>query len=45
MLSSNTPQVDKEQIQEKSKLFLEQFLKLYHTKHVTPYMYEGLLGS
>lgn len=39
ILSSNAPQVSKEQIQGKSKLFLEQFLKLYHTKHVTPYMH------
>lgn len=39
MLSSTIPQQSKEEIQEASKSFLEQFLKLYHTKHVTPYMH------
>ena len=39
MLSSTSPQQSKEEIQEASKSFLEQFLKLYHTKHVTPYMH------
>lgn len=39
MLSSTGPQVSKEHVQEKSKSFLELFLKLYHTKHVTPYMH------
>lgn len=39
MLSSTGPQVSKEHIQEKSKPFLDQFLKLYQTKHVTPYMH------
>ena len=33
------PQVSKEHIQQKSKSFLEQFLKIYETKHVTPYMH------
>ena len=39
MLSSHNPQLSKEQIQDASKSFLEQFLKLYHTKHVTPYIH------
>ena len=39
MLSSSGPQVSKEHIQQKYKSFLEKFLKLYQTKHVTPYMH------
>ena len=40
MLSSTSPQLSKEEIQDASKSFLEQFLKLYHTNHVTPYVHE-----
>jgi hypothetical protein len=37
MLSSAAPQLSKQHIQEKS--FLEMFLELYQTKHITPYMH------
>ena len=39
MLSSAAPQLSKQHIQEKSMSFLEMFLELYQTKHITPYMH------
>ena len=39
MLSSNGPEVNKEQMEEQCNIFLVMFLKLYPTKHVTPYMH------
>ena len=39
MLSSIGPQVNKEHIQKKSKSFLDWFLELYQTKHITPYVH------
>ena len=38
-LSSAGPQINKEYMHQKSKLFLDLFLSLYQTKHVTPYMH------
>ena len=39
MLSSNGPEVNKEQMEEQCNIFHVMFLKLYPTKHVTPYMH------
>ena len=39
MLSSSGPEVNKEQMEEQCNIFLVMFLKLYPTKHVTPYMH------
>ena len=39
MPSSNGPEVNKEQMEEQCNIFLVMFLKLYPTKHVTPYMH------
>lgn len=39
MLSSSNLNQSIEQFQQKSKAFMDQFLQLYHTKHVTPYMH------
>ena len=38
-LSAASSEINKEQIHQKSKSFLDLFLNLYQTKHVTPYMH------